>query len=708
MLNRRAFFHYTGAGVLTLYLAGPGGTRSAVAEAAGGTLDPLAIPAFAEPLLIPPVMPRARRIVARGKSIDCYEIAVRQFEQQILPRSLPSTTVWGYGALSAERRSRPLVEVFNAPSLTIEGRWNTPIRVRWVNELKDERGHYLPHLLPVDPTLHWANPQRLPDGMGVARTDSRPDFQGRTYVAPDRFTDPATQYTLYAGPVPITTHVHGAVGVGDESDGYPESWFLPDAVDLPAGIAREGTWYRFFAEKSKRRFGTEWGPGFSVSQYPNLNRASTLWYHDHTLGLTRLNVYAGPAGFLLLRGGPGGDGKVLDSRTNGPARFPGPAPKAGELPGSHPYYEIPLAIQDRSFNADGSLFYPDTREFFDDIDGPYVPESDIAPVWNPEFFGNTLIVNGRTWPFQEVEQRRYRFRVLNGCQARFLILDFSGIPGVTAWQVGNEGGLLPAPVNLSAQAEGRLLIAPAERADLIVDFTQVPLGHHVLGNLGPDEPYGGGVPGVDFPVADPDGTGRVLQFRVVAAVAADISTPPQFLLLPGRTPIPAATVVRRVALLEHMSHHEGHSPIAAMLGTVAGDPGTGPAHVHARMWMDPVSQNPEVGATEVWEIYNATADAHPIHVHEVVFEVLDRQPIIVDELEGTVQLHPDAPTRPPELWEAGWKDTVTAYPGEVTRIKATFATPGQFVWHCHIVEHEDNEMMLPLRIGPVQPGSPDA
>ena len=142
-----------------------------------------------------------------------------------------------------------------------------------------------------------------------------------------------------------------------------------------------------------------------------------------------------------------------------------------------------------------------------------------------------IMVNGNTWPFQTVEQRRYRFRFLNGCDSRFLILDFSLIPGVDVWQIGNEGGFLAAPVSVTA-ADNRLLMAPAERADVIVDFTNVPEGNHVLGNVGPDEPFGGGVPGIDFPVADPSTTGQIMQFRVVPAVAPDPTTPPQFLVLP--------------------------------------------------------------------------------------------------------------------------------------------------------------------------------
>ena len=164
-----------------------------------------------------------------------------------------------------------------------------------------------------------------------------------------------------------------------------------------------------------------------------------------------------------------------------------------------------------------------------------------------------IMVNGNTWPFQTVEQRRYRLRFLNGCQSRFLILDFSNIPGVEVWQIGNEGGFLAAPVNLTADNGNRLLMGLAERADLIVDFTNVPVGNHVLGNVGPDEPFGGGEPPAwTSTPADPDSTGQVMQFRVVPAVAADPTTPPQFLVLPAITRAPGGTT-RPLALLEKMS-----------------------------------------------------------------------------------------------------------------------------------------------------------
>ena len=193
----------------------------AYAQIPGGTLDPLSIPKYQTPMLIPPVMPRAGVIKQMGgKNVDYYEISMRQFAQQILPASLPATTVWGYGAVSSASKKGLLLH--NAPSLTIEANWNAPVRVKWINDLVDGNGDYLPHLLPVDPTLHWANPPG-----GTSGRDMRPTFS----------STPGP----YTGPVPMVTHVHGAVGVGDESDGYTEAWYLPAANNIPSGYATEGT-----------------------------------------------------------------------------------------------------------------------------------------------------------------------------------------------------------------------------------------------------------------------------------------------------------------------------------------------------------------------------------------------------------------------------------------------------------------------------------
>jgi spore coat protein A, manganese oxidase len=499
--------------------------------ASGQELDPSTIPKFVRPLVIPPPMPRTEMLAGQGSGpIDYYEIAVRQLRQEILPPPFQQTTVWSYGSVNHPG-------TLNYPAFTIEAKVERPVRVKWINDLVDENGDALPHLLPVDPTLHWANPPG-----GTAGRDSRPTF--------------ASTPGPYGGPVPFVTHLHGGHSA-QESDGFAEAWFLPAARDVPSGFATEGTWYDFFRSEFERKFGVAWEPGTATFQYENDQPPATLWYHDHTLGMTRLNVYAGPAGFYLLRHGRG-PGVELERL------LPGPAPGIGPNPFGR-FYEIPIAIQDRSFLQDGSLFYPESRAFFDGFTGPFIPGSDVSPIWNPEFFGNTIVVNGRTWPLLEIEPRRYRFRFLNGCNSRFLILKI----------VTDALAERPAPAALPFWQIG-------------ADGEPVPLG-----------------------------------------------------------------------------------------------------------WGQPITENPAVGATEIWEMYNFTEDAHPIHIHEVQFQVVNREPMVV------------GPARPPESWETGFKDTVIAYPGEITRVKARFDLPGLYVWHCHIVEHEDNEMMRPYFVGQGPPPDVD-
>jgi bilirubin oxidase len=655
-----------GAGLLMWRFVGG---RAWASPPGAALLDPRSIPKFATPLVIPPVMPPARGLPGnRTRGVDYYEIAVREFRQQILPASmgLKPTRVWSYGALANP-------ETFNYPAFTIEATWGKPARVKWINDLVKRSGEFRPHLLPVDQTLHWANPPGGPRGRDDHGSDHAP----------------------YRGPVPLVTHLHGGHS-SEESDGYPEAWYLPKARNIPAGYARNGSLYRRFQAQAQAKLHQAWTPGSAVFQYQNDQRASTMWYHDHTLGMTRANVYAGPAGFYLLRGGPS-DAVV--------GTLPGPAPALGDPPGLD-YFEIPIAIQDRSFTEEGALFYPDNRAFFEGLERsqlqiPFMPDpacggpSDVAPIWNPEFFGNAIVVNGTTWPSLDVQRRRYRLRFLNGSNSRFLILRMSN--GLPFWQIGNEGGFLPdKAIELS-----QLLLGPAERADVIVDFTDVATGTEIiLRNVGPDEPFGGGAPGVDFEPADPATTGRIMRFHVVPATGPDPTTPPGELALPPIAALGAASNTRQVSLNEQESatvrartdshgnvvldcaHGEPFGPAEADLGTLNPD-GTG----NPLGWDEPMTERPALGATEVWEIYNFTADAHPIHIHEITFEVVNRQGI-----DG-------GPPQPPASWEAGRKDTVIAYPNQITRVKALFDRPGLFVWHCHIVEHEDNEMMRPYRIG---------
>jgi spore coat protein A len=652
------------------------GGRVLASTLPGGTLAPGDITKYVLPLVKPPAMPGKSNI-----NKDMYKIGVRQFSQRILSPPHPETTVWSYGSID---HPGTVAEggTFNYPAFTIEADWNKTAQVLWRNELVDGNGRFLPHLLPIDQTLHWANP---PGGH-----DSR-DRRG---------FDPSP----YMGPVPIVTHVHGA-HTTEDSDGYAEAWYLPDAKNIPAEYARTGTFFDYFNKKYRHN----WDAGTVSFKYPNDQPATTLWYHDHTLGMTRANVYAGPAGFWLLRGGP----NDLDLGYV--------APGVGDSPLGE-YTEIPIVIQDRSFNADGSLFYPDNRAFFEGLnvppsdpylDIPYIPDtacddepSDVSPIWNPEFFGNTMVVNGFTWPYLEVEKRRYRFRFLNGCNSRFLILKTDN--GMPFCQIGGDQGFLSDPVQLD-----ELLMAPAERADVIMDFTNVSVGTEIiLLNIAPDEPFGGGLPGVDFDPADPASTGQLMQFRVKAATNGDLTTHPLDLSLPTAALLGPPDVARAVSLNEEESEYVRVSfdssgnvvldcesgeengdpdifgPTAALLGTLNPD-GTG----NPLKWSDVITENPNLDATEMWEMHNFTEDAHPIHIHQVQFEVVERE-----DGFGNV--------RGPESWETGYKDTVIAYPGEITRVKAIYDLPGFYVWHCHIVEHEDNEMMRPFHVGPIPPDAP--
>jgi hypothetical protein len=232
------------------------------------------------------------------------------------------------------------------------------------------------------------------------------------------------------------------VGVADDSDGYTEAWYLPAAGNIPADYATVGTWFDFFAAKAGKQLRRHLGTRLRHLPVPEQEpRLDDLVPRPHA-GHDAAERLCWPGRLLSHSRGARRRRRSAGQRTGATALLPGPAPRENDkFPANKTYYEIPIAIQDRSFNADGSLFYPATRAFFDEITGPYRPDTDISPIWNPEFFGNMIMVNGNTWPFQTVEQRRYRFRFLNGCNSRFLILDFSPLPGVEVWQIGNEGGL---------------------------------------------------------------------------------------------------------------------------------------------------------------------------------------------------------------------------------------------------------------------------
>jgi FtsP/CotA-like multicopper oxidase with cupredoxin domain len=747
----------------------------------GGTVDPHSIPKYVIPLVIPPVM-------NNDGAADSYDIAVRQFKQQILPGGIwntinnrndkfKATQVWSYGpAADQTPKVAPSPDSqFNYPAYTIETTSMIPVDVQWINDLVDKKGKYLPHLLPVDQTVHWANPPMVCKD-GTTRTDC-------TGVDPE----------VYDGPVPIVTHVHGA-HVDPHSDGYPEAWWLPAAKNIPGKLATAGS---LFDDATGANPGNL---GYADYSYRQDQPATTLWYHDHTLGMTRLNVYAGPAGFWLIRDGIYDGG--TDVSTGNPAVLPGPAPVANQgvldlnIPGNpvrSSIREIPIVIQDRSFDQNGGkLFYPGDRAFFEGVNPKelkidFAPESDVLPIWNPEAFFNVMVVNGVSWPSIDVAQDRYRFRLLNGCNSRFLNLALkvvSSPPGGPAvgteipfFQIGAEQGFLPQVAMIStgfatalsgdgtiptptpaADPDQALLMGLAERADVIVDFSALPIGTIVqMTNTAPDAPFGG----FGDPPADPDTTGQVMQFKVNRASGDAGSTDgnttaPENLALNAEGPLGDTTGYQKLSLNELESEvvcvladeetkeyivpikqvdcesepPEGtevvpFGPTEALLGTlicvddisggVTADPvpddgcpvgssiagkslkwtaiGTGvmkTVNVPAgpvNVW---VTENPGLDTIEEWDIYNFTADAHPIHLHLVRFAVVGRTLLDGSSPPSLASIQP---------WETGFKDTVIAYPGEITTVKALFDLEGLYVWHCHIVEHEDNEMMRPYFVG---------
>jgi spore coat protein A len=422
-------------------------------------------------------------------------------------------------------------------------------------------------------------------------------------------------------------HLHGARTL-PESDGYAEAWFTPGFQQV--------------------------GPHFKtkVYSYPNEQPGTTLWYHDHALGISRLNVYSGLAGFYIIRD---------------------PAEDALNLPkGEH---EIPLMIQDKLFKQDGSLDYP-------------IVTNGSQEVWIPEFFGDTMLVNGKCWPYLEVEPRKYRFRTLNACNARFLHMNLMemtssealGNPGPMFIQIGTDGGLLPAPVTMTD-----ILMAPAERFDLVIDFSGLAGKSFVLTNDGA-APYPGG--GEVVPT-------EVMQFRVTKPLSGlDTSTVPAVLA-------PHEMMDRRMAVRERnleLSELDRASDGYPVIGQLDG----------AR-WSDPVTENPQAGSVEVWNLVNTTGDAHPIHVHLVEFHILERQMFSQKQWDLSHNLvYTGRPQRPARNERPARKDVVIAQPSMVTKIAARFnlppgtrATPGQrfrYMWHCHILEHEDNEMMRPFDV----------
>ncbi len=512
-----------------------------------------------------------------------------------------------------------------SPGPTFITQRDVPIKVEWQNDLPKTG-----HLLPVDQSIHIAQP---------------------------------VKYTLEQGYVPTVTHLHGG-HTEAASDGAPEAWFTQD-----------------FSET-----GPEWVK--KEYAYENDQEASTLWYHDHALGLTRLNVYAGLAGIYLVR----------DQNENNLIN-------QGILPSDT--YEREILIQDRMFTTDGQLYFPSTEPPVDpDPVADPNPPTPPNPSAIPEFFGNFIMVNGMTWPKMEVEPRKYRLRLVNGSDSRFYILKFNDNQE-KFYQIGTEQGFLKTPIGLA-----QLVIAPGERADVIVDFTGDAGKELILQNLGSDEPFKGlnenpnDILDQKLNLADPNTTGQIMKIVVnqplscIPNATVDTNETDGLTtdLRPDEIVPPTQTgPTRQLVLFEG---RDMYGRIRPELGTMADG---------SLLWDDPITEKPKLGTTEVWEFYNTTEDAHPIHLHLTKFQILSREKFTgdvvtvgKDAMDGTKQrlnnVVLSGEVEDPLPSEQGWKDTVIANPGEVLRIIATFDKPGEYVWHCHILSHEDNEMMRPFEV----------
>ncbi|WP_460452248.1 multicopper oxidase family protein [Alsobacter sp. SYSU BS001988] len=599
------------------------------------------------------------------------------------------TTVWGYGAGATTTYPGPTI-------LAYEGH---PVTIAWQNKLP-----IAGHILPVDAAIDVADPP---------------------------------SHRLSAGFVPTVTHLHGGHSAS-AFDGLPDQWFTQTG-----GRGANGP--------------RDVGPSFvsATAVYPNDQQAATLWYHDHALGLTRLNVYAGLAGFYILENQERLG--LVDS---------------GALPDAS--HDIGMAIQDRAFTATGRLYYP---AYADDAlagqvkdDGSPMRVRDVAgdffdpvrypghselPSAVPEFFGDTILVNGMAWPDQTVAAGTYEFRLLNGSDSRFYVLKLDD-PDVKVTLVGTDGGLLSRAVTImdgdgvQEQSEA-LVLAPGDRVELVFDFANVHRGpgettHAVhLQNVGPAfSPFQGFAPSGELAgdgraatAADP--VGNVMQFTV------DMRLPAQHATVTDGTPLAAqrqdltadadhdgvadqAAHVRRLGLFEQQDEYGRTMPL---LGTAEEGPlRTSRTALHdgetfgPLEYQAPTTETPTLFTTEDWQVFNFTADSHPIHLHLVQFQVVAKRQMdfqdsddngVPDDAnhDGVITYGAVAPGEAhnyakADIWigdpvalrpeETGWQDTVEVDPHQMMSIVATFDRPGGYVWHCHILSHEDHDMMRPFTV----------
>jgi len=613
-----------------------------------------------------------------------YTINIRQFRDQLHSQLPPGgTKLWGFGQ-GARGRFKHLGGVIAAQR-------NVPLQITFNNRLTstgNATGAPLSHIIPVDTTIPGAN---------VA--------QNRTAM-----------------------HLHGGL-VPWISDGGPHDWWAPDGTHGLSFLNNR------VLNPIARRNQAEY-------YYPNSQTARLVWYHDHAYGITRINAYAGIASAYVIDDPaaeaalfPTGDLRALNLRDTIYLIFQDKIFLPAAIP---PGYPVTSAVPGDLFYAyiyDTALFGPAGIPSFG---GPLLTPLPVPSVV-PEFFGDTILANGTAYPTLTVEARPYRFRLLNACNSRFLnpkLVATQGsafpanaepnpaVAGPLFLQIGTEGGYLPrvAPVNIGGL---RLLLAPAERADVIVDFTGLAGQEFILHNNAPG-PFPGGNPIFDYhplnpgtPVSTPGfgpNTRTLLKIVVVLptvtvtrpsvaalnAVLPTVIDPPLVTQIPGvPTPVPAGVFVRRLTLNEGFDEY---GRLAQFIGTnVATNPG-----FFGRRYLDQATEVVAAGTTEVWEIANLTLDTHPIHFHLVNVQILSRRPFNALTYNGRPTY--TGPAVSPDNNELGWKETVRMNPGEVIRVIMKFDLPvvpftvppsprtggNEYVWHCHILEHEEHDMMRPL------------
>ena len=675
MIKRRHFLKIGSAAGVGLVLPWGASMPKAYADVlAAGLLDPALQPKFENE--VPNPLHPSFYYIPKNWSQNRYNIGMFPITQDLglvgTNGQSKMTDLWGYG----DRRSTA-----SYPGKTFLAFKGNPTRVRWSNNLV-KGGKPVKHLLPVDESLHWA-------------------YSLHGY----------TQYSIAKDGVPVVPHLHGG-HTETNSDGNPEYFFSPGwNVKGPRWV--------------KKNY-----------MYHNDQEAATLWYHDHGLGITRLNVYAGLAGFYILR----------DHRDTGfffnPLKLP-----------AFPY-EGAFVFQDKMFRENPNtgkidLFwpaFPGDPAWEDFITGEGLNDDEVPqPSALAEFFGDHIIVNGVAWPKMEVEPRNYRIRLLNGCDSRFMVLqlreaasttstDLDGAgPPIKIHQIGCDVGLLPKPVEVD-----QIVMAPAERLDLIIDFSKFQGKRLILSNIGPDAPFGGDIPADPGDLYPSRHTDKIMAFDVSKPKSwiPDRFDPNRSLRWdkgfkvkdnPGKQ-----TKVRKLALFEGLDEYGRLQPALGAIDPMLPDDFTGSLPIHqptngSMTWHQDITENPGLDDVEIWEVYNVTGDAHPLHVHLVAFEILNRQAFNEDAL--TVVQKPQAqhnsipgdlstygvgskitldepnlftgqPVMPPESNEKGGpKDTAVMYPGTVTRLKMKFDRPGRYVYHCHILSHEDHEMMRPYHVG---------